>query len=69
MKYLPWSREVRAGRQLLKDTVTSVIDEHIQTFDLNHQRDYVDAYLSHMKKLEEAGELHNSTFTSKKESF
>ncbi|XP_015905322.1 cytochrome P450 2A13 [Parasteatoda tepidariorum] len=63
MKYLPWSKEVRAGRRLLKDTVTSVIDEHVRTFDPNYQRDYVDAYLSQMEKLKDSGELKNSTFT------
>lgn len=61
----PWSSKVRFGRSFLKQTVQSIIDDHVRTFDPNNLRDYVDSYLFDREKLMKSGQLQGSSFTSK----
>lgn len=59
MKFLPSTKRIRKAREVFRKVIEEIVQDHVETFNPNDLRDYIDGYLDHAYKLDKSGEKHS----------
>lgn len=64
MKFFPGTKRIRKAREIFRKVIEEIVQDHVETFNPDDLRDYIDGYLYNAHKLEKIGEKHsfNSIF-------
>ena len=63
MKFFPSTKKIRKAREIFRKVIEEIVQNHVETFNPDDLRDYIDGYLYEAYKLNKSGEKHS--FTSK----
>lgn len=65
LSIIPWIRhifpnwssynQIKKGNGMVYDFMKALVDKHIESFDENHERNFIDMYIGEMRKLQNAG--------------